>query len=110
MTRCASVQFVPDPRRVITKPFLPGEEIYPDGSSRLQVVLERVMALSEREVADTFEVPLAYLMDPANHRLGSRQRNGRERHFYEMPYGERYIWGATASMIKNMQLRLFPGQ
>ena len=53
MTRCDSVRLVPDPRRVITKPFLPGEQIYPDGSSRLQVVLERVMALSEREVADT---------------------------------------------------------
>jgi hypothetical protein len=52
MTRVDSVRLVPDPRRVITKPFLPGEEIYPDGSSRLQVVLERVMALSEREVAD----------------------------------------------------------
>ena len=53
MTRCDSVRLVPDARRVITKPFLPGEEIYPDGSSRLQVVLERVMALSEREVGDT---------------------------------------------------------
>lgn len=68
------------------------------------------LTIDEREVADAFEVPLAFLMDPANHRLSSRQRNGRERYFYEMPYGERYIWGATASMIKNMQLRLFPGQ
>ena len=53
MTRCDSVRLVPDPRRVITKPFLPGEEIHPDGSSRLQVVLERVMAMSEHDVADT---------------------------------------------------------
>jgi predicted GH43/DUF377 family glycosyl hydrolase len=53
MTRCDSVHLVPDPRRVITKPFLPGEQIYPDGSSRLQVVIERVMAMSEHEVADT---------------------------------------------------------
>lgn len=67
------------------------------------------LTIDDREVAAAFEVPLAFLMDPANHRLGSRQRNGRERRFYEMPYGERYIWGATASMIKNMQLRLFPG-
>ncbi len=68
------------------------------------------LTIDEREVADAFEVPLAFLMDPVNHRLSSRQRNGRERYFYEMPYGERYIWGATASMIKNMQLRLFPGK
>ncbi len=67
------------------------------------------LTLDAREVADAFEVPLGFLMDSANHRLGARQRNGRERRFYEMPYGERYIWGATASMIKNMQLRLFPG-
>lgn len=66
------------------------------------------LSLDASEVAAAFEVPLAFLMDTANHRIGSRQRNGRERRFYEMPYGERYIWGATASMIKNMQLRLFP--
>lgn len=53
MTRCESVRLEPDPRRVIAKPFLPGEEVFPDGSSRLQVVLERVMAMSEQEVVDT---------------------------------------------------------
>lgn len=66
------------------------------------------LSLDASEVAAVFEVPLAFLMDTANHRIGSRQRNGRERLFYEMPYEGRYIWGATASMIKNMQLRLFP--
>ena len=59
MTRCASVQFVPDPRRVITKPFLPGEQADPDGSSRIQVVLERIMAMSEFEVADALSGALA---------------------------------------------------
>lgn len=59
MTRCDSVQFVPDPRRVITKPFLPGDEIYPDGSSRIQVALERILAMSEPEVADALAEALA---------------------------------------------------
>ena len=59
MTRCDLVQFVPDPRRVITKPFLPGEQIYPDGSSRIQVALERIMAMTEPEVADALADALA---------------------------------------------------
>lgn len=53
MTRCESVRLVPDPRRVITKPFLPGEEISPGGSSRVRVVLERIMAMSDDDVAST---------------------------------------------------------
>ena len=53
VTRRDSVRLVPDARRVIAKPFLPGEEIYPDGSSRLQVVLERIMAMSEEAVTET---------------------------------------------------------
>jgi 8-oxo-dGTP pyrophosphatase MutT (NUDIX family) len=66
------------------------------------------LSLDASEVADAFEVPLGFLMNAANHRIGSRIRDGRTRRYYEMPYGDRYIWGATASMIKNMQLRLFP--
>lgn len=53
MTRSDSVRLVPDPRRVITKPFLPREEIYPDGSSRMQVVLERILAMPEPDVAES---------------------------------------------------------
>lgn len=52
-TRCDSVRLVPDPRRVITKPFLPRDEIYPDGSSRMRVVLERILAMSEHAVNET---------------------------------------------------------
>ncbi len=59
------------------------------------------------EVADVFEVPLSLLMDVANHQRHSRFWNGRERHFYAMPYRERFIWGATAGMIRNMQKRLY---
>ncbi len=53
MTRSDSVRLVPDARRVIVKPFLPGEEVYPDGSSRLRLVLDRIMAMSEQVVAET---------------------------------------------------------
>jgi 8-oxo-dGTP pyrophosphatase MutT (NUDIX family) len=61
-----------------------------------------------REVLEVFEVPLAFLMDEANHKKDTRAWRGRERHFYAMPYQGRYIWGATAGMLKNMQQRLFP--
>jgi 8-oxo-dGTP pyrophosphatase MutT (NUDIX family) len=59
------------------------------------------------EVADIFEVPLDFLMDVINHQRASREWKGRQRHFYAIPYGERYIWGATAAIVKNMQDRLF---
>jgi 8-oxo-dGTP pyrophosphatase MutT (NUDIX family) len=64
-------------------------------------------ALDAREVLEVFEVPLAFLMDVANHSKHSRAWRGRERWYYAMPYEERYIWGATAGMIKNMHQRLF---
>jgi 8-oxo-dGTP pyrophosphatase MutT (NUDIX family) len=54
------------------------------------------------EVDAVFEVPLAFLMDPANHAQESREWQGATRHFYAMPYGDRYIWGATAGMIRNL--------
>lgn len=58
------------------------------------------------EVADVFEVPLDYLMDPAHHRLHAMQMNGQERRWYSMPYNdgpvERFIWGATAGMLRNL--------
>lgn len=66
------------------------------------------LALDAREVSDAFEVPLQFLMNPANHRKDSREWRGRRRFSYAIPYGERYIWGATAGMLKNMQQRLFP--
>ncbi len=53
MTRHESVRLVPDARRVIVKPFLPGDEIFPDGSSRLQLMLERIMAMPEETVTET---------------------------------------------------------
>lgn len=59
------------------------------------------------EVSETFEVPLRFLMDEANHQKHAREWRGRQRFYYAMPYGGRYIWGATAAMIKNMHERLF---
>jgi 8-oxo-dGTP pyrophosphatase MutT (NUDIX family) len=59
------------------------------------------------EVADVFEVPFEFLMDEANHKIDSRIWGGTERRFYAMPYGERYIWGATAGIIRTLYRRLF---
>jgi 8-oxo-dGTP pyrophosphatase MutT (NUDIX family) len=66
------------------------------------------LQLDSREVADAFEVPLAFLMDEANHRTETRFWRGQERRFYAMPFEQRYIWGATAGIMRNMQRRLFP--
>jgi 8-oxo-dGTP pyrophosphatase MutT (NUDIX family) len=68
-----------------------------------------VLTLDPGEVASVFEVPLAFLMDEINHKRHSRAWRGRERHYYAMPYGERYIWGATAGMLKNLHERLYGG-
>jgi 8-oxo-dGTP pyrophosphatase MutT (NUDIX family) len=65
------------------------------------------LKLDSGEVADTFEVPLRFLMDESNHHKHARDWRGRQRHFYAMPYGDHYIWGATAGIIKNMYQRLF---
>jgi 8-oxo-dGTP pyrophosphatase MutT (NUDIX family) len=65
------------------------------------------LELDAGEVSDVFEVPLEFLMDPANHRKDSREWRGRVRFSYAMPWRERYIWGATAGMLRNMQQRLF---
>lgn len=54
------------------------------------------------EVAEIFEVPLAHFMDPANHHLHERTFEGVSRKFYAMPYGDYYIWGATAGMLFNL--------
>lgn len=61
----------------------------------------------EAEVADVFEVPLAFLMDEGNHQRESRMWQGRERYFYAMPFEERYIWGATAGILRIMYERLY---
>jgi 8-oxo-dGTP pyrophosphatase MutT (NUDIX family) len=59
-----------------------------------------------REVEEVFEVPLAFLLDPGNHLRQSREINGRTVGYYEMRFGERVIWGATAGMIVNLYRQL----
>lgn len=54
------------------------------------------------EVAEVFEVPLSFLMDPANHQKCTHEFHGYPRHFHAMPYQDYYIWGATAGMLMNM--------
>lgn len=65
------------------------------------------LRVNASEVDDTFEVPLAFLMNPANHQLHSKEFRGMERTYYAMPYGERYIWGATAGILRVLYERIF---
>lgn len=53
------------------------------------------------EVAEVFEVPLAHLLDPTNHQRNTVLQNSWQREYYAVPYGEYYIWGATAGMVMN---------
>jgi 8-oxo-dGTP pyrophosphatase MutT (NUDIX family) len=58
------------------------------------------------EVAEIFEVPLSFLLDPANHQQHSLHYRGALRNYFAMPYGEYFIWGATAGMIRSLSERL----
>ena len=60
----------------------------------------------EHEVADWFEAPLAFILDPANQVRQTALFQGRERHYYEIVWNGRRIWGATAAMIVNLSRRL----
>jgi 8-oxo-dGTP pyrophosphatase MutT (NUDIX family) len=60
----------------------------------------------EHEVADWFEAPLEFLLDPANQHRRSALFEGQTRHYYEIVWNERRIWGATAAMIVNLSRRL----
>lgn len=65
------------------------------------------LRINPSEVDDAFEVPLAFLMNPANHQLHSKEFRGMERFYYAMPYNERYIWGATAGILRVLYERIF---
>ncbi len=54
------------------------------------------------EVAEVFEVPLAFLLNPANHQRHSLHHRGKLRYYHAMPYGDYFIWGATAGMIMSL--------
>jgi 8-oxo-dGTP pyrophosphatase MutT (NUDIX family) len=65
------------------------------------------LSLNPNEVADAFEVPLGFLMDPLRHEMQTREWRGKLRRYYAMPYGERYIWGVTAGIIRNLYERMY---
>ena len=67
------------------------------------------LTLDEFEVAEAFEVPLAFFLDETSRRIHSGMRDGRRRYFYAFEYGSRYIWGATAGMLVNLQRRVARG-
>lgn len=60
----------------------------------------------EHEVADWFEAPLGFVLNPANQQMKSALFRGRERHYYEIVWNDRRIWGATAAMLVNLSRRL----
>jgi 8-oxo-dGTP pyrophosphatase MutT (NUDIX family) len=65
------------------------------------------LTLSTGEVDDTFEVPLAFLMDQANVQRHARDWQGMTRHYYAITFGERYIWGVTAGILRNLHDRIY---
>ncbi|MBX9842465.1 MAG: CoA pyrophosphatase [Xanthobacteraceae bacterium] len=67
------------------------------------------MTINPSEVADAFEVPLEFLMTPGNHQRLKREWQGIERQYYAMPFGDRYIWGVTAGILRNLYERIYAG-
>jgi 8-oxo-dGTP pyrophosphatase MutT (NUDIX family) len=65
------------------------------------------LTINHSEVDDAFEVPLSFLMNPANHQVHSKEFRGMERSYYAMPFAERYIWGATAGMLRVLYERIY---
>ena len=65
------------------------------------------LTLNPREVVEAFEVPLEFLMTPANHQRKTRDWKGIAREYYAMPFEDRYIWGVTAGILRNMYERLY---
>jgi len=64
------------------------------------------LRINRAEVDDAFEVPLDFLMDPANHQIHTKEFRGIERSYYAMPFAERYIWGATAGILRVLYERI----
>lgn len=65
------------------------------------------MRINHAEVDDAFEVPLSFLMNPANHQVHIKEFRGMERSYYAMPFAERYIWGATAGILRALYERIY---
>jgi 8-oxo-dGTP pyrophosphatase MutT (NUDIX family) len=65
------------------------------------------LTINHSEVDAAFEVPLSFLMNPANHQIHSKEFRGMERSYYAMPFAERYIWGATAGILRILYERIY---
>jgi 8-oxo-dGTP pyrophosphatase MutT (NUDIX family) len=65
------------------------------------------LTLNPWEVTETFEVPLDFLMTPANHQRKTRDWKGIDREYYAIPFGDRYIWGITAGILRNLYERVY---
>lgn len=79
---------------------------------RIVPVIARVtpgfsLKLNASEVDNVFEVPLAFLMDQTNMQRHSRDWQGMTRHYYAITFGERYIWGVTAGILRNLHERIY---
>ena len=79
---------------------------------RIVPVIARVkrgftLKLNKKEVDAAFEAPLAFLMDQANVQRHSRAWEGMTRHYYAITFGERYIWGVTAGILRNLHERIY---
>jgi 8-oxo-dGTP pyrophosphatase MutT (NUDIX family) len=65
------------------------------------------LAINPREVVETFEVPLQFLMTPENHQRKTRDWNGLQREYYAIAFENRYIWGITAGILRNLYDRIY---
>jgi 8-oxo-dGTP pyrophosphatase MutT (NUDIX family) len=65
------------------------------------------LVLNKAEVDETFEVPLAFLMEPGNLQRHSREWQGMMRSYYAIPFEKRYIWGVTAGILRNLHERIY---
>jgi 8-oxo-dGTP pyrophosphatase MutT (NUDIX family) len=79
---------------------------------RIVPVIARVtpgfaLTLNAKEVDNAFEVPLAFVMDQANFARHARDWDGLTRHYYAITFGERYIWGVTAGILRNLHERIY---
>ena len=70
------------------------------------VAPDQPLSPHEHEVADWFEAPLGFVIDPANQQMKSALFRGRKRHYSEIVWNDRRIWGATAAMLVNLSRRL----
>jgi 8-oxo-dGTP pyrophosphatase MutT (NUDIX family) len=67
------------------------------------------LIINPAEVTEAFEVPLEFLMHPDNHQRLKRDWKGIERQYYAMPFNDRYIWGVTAGILRNLYERIYAG-